>query len=225
MNDRRNAADWVVTDGELDDLASRLAKVSDIAMSLAISASGHQMRREHNGGRTAPKSRPPYDIGAQDVLDALCNELSTTIRIICDHRAKPVPDDCSSVLGQAAWLRKNRSAFTVMPNGRECVESLTKTINRAASSAGEIERKVQWSPLEIEAANRQWQTASQIEALARKLGTDYSRLTARRVRYLHSLGRVKRWKQDEDDKTAPWFYPVGTVISAFAEMEGLTESA
>ncbi|WLP90242.1 hypothetical protein [Gordonia sp. NB41Y] len=224
MSDRRNAADWVVTEGELDDLADRLAKVADIAMALAISASGHRIRREGNGGRSAPASRPPYDIGAQDILDALCNELGTTVRHMCEHRKIEVPESCSNVLGQAVWLKKNRVALATMADGRECVEALTKAINRAASASGEIERKIRWSPFEREAANRQWMTAPQIEALARKLGTDYRKLTQRRVRYIASLGRAKGWK-DPDDKTAPWFYPVGDVIAAFAEMEGLAESA
>ena len=54
-----NPRDLIVSQGELDELADRLAKVADIAMSLAILASGYQTRGDNSGGRPAPHSKNP----------------------------------------------------------------------------------------------------------------------------------------------------------------------
>lgn len=222
-----NPRDLIVSQGELDELADRLAKVADIAMSLAILASGHQGRGDSSGGRPAPHSKPPYNIGAQQILGELCNELGSTVRHICEHRGIEVPDSCANILGQAAWLRKNRVAIGVMADAREICDGLTKVIRRAARASGELERQVRWTEAEKAHANRLLLTAAEIEQWARQMGTDYHRLTKRRVEYLaQRIPTSSRYRDPDAPKTAPWRYRAGDIIAAYDEMElGHTTSA
>ncbi len=210
----------LLSDGELDDLVAHLGKVADIAMSLAIAATGHLSRTDGSGSHVAPTSRPPYDIGAQQLLDELCNELGTTVRHVCEHRCIDVPESCGTVFGQAQWLRRNVVAVGVMPDAREIHTSLCKVIARAARASGETERKVHWTSTEREYANRMWLTATEIEQWARRMGTDYRRLTRRRVEYLaQRLPSSSRYRDPDSPRTAPWRYRVGDVIAAYDDME------
>lgn len=221
-----NPRDLIVSQGELDELADRLAKVADIAMSLAILASGGRVAGERVG-RVMPQSRPPYNLGADQILAELCNELGSTVRHICEHRATEVPESCANILGQAVWLRKNRVAIGVMPDGREICDSLTRVISRAARASGELERQVRWTEAERAYANRLWLTAAEIEQWARQMGTDYRRLTKRRVEYLaQRIPASSRHRDADAGKTAPWRYRAGDIIAAYDEMElGHTTSA
>lgn len=215
-----NPRDLIVSQGELDELADRLAKVADIAMSLAILASGHQGRGDSSGGRPAPHSKPPYNLGAQQVLDELCNELGTTVRHICEHRNMDVPEQCANILGQAVWLRKHRVAIGVMPDAREICDRLTKAIQRAARTSGELERTVRWTEAEKAYANRLWLTATEIEQWARQMGTDYHQLTKRRVEYLaQRIPASSRHRDPDAPKTAAWRYRAGDIIAAYDEMQ------
>ena len=206
-----NPRDLVVSDGELADLADQLARVADIAMNLAIAATGHQSRGD-GPGRSAPASRPPYNVGAQQALDDLCNELGTTVRHICEYRAMPVPDSCSTILGQATWLRHNRIAIGVMSDGREIYDRLDKAITRAARAAGEVERENRFiDKAMVEEANRQVVTGRQVERLAHKLGDQAKGITERRVKYLRTKGFLTG---TQDPETQTWFYRLGDVLAA-----------
>lgn len=223
-----NPRDMIVGQGELDELSDRLAKVADIAMSLAVLAAGGPLRGgADTTSRSAPCSRPPYNIGAQQMIDDLCNELGTTVRHLCEHRCIDVPASCSTVLGQAAWLRKNVVAIGVMPDARDICDSLTRVLSRAARASGEMERAVRWTNDERAYANRLWLTAAEIERWAQQMGTDYRRLTKRKVEYLaQRLPATSRYREPDAPKTAPWRYKVGDVIAAYDDMQNRhTDSA
>ncbi|AMS03890.1 hypothetical protein SEA_BAXTERFOX_80 [Gordonia phage BaxterFox] len=201
----------LLTEGELNDLADHLAKVSDIAMALAIAATGHQSRKGGVEAHSAPTSRPPYNIGAQQQLDKLCNELGTTVRHICEHRCIEVPDSCGSILGQAQWLRRNVVAIAVMADAREIHASLCRTISESARAAGEMQREYRIDQHMVDEANRHDVDAGRVHKLAHKLGDQGKGLNRDRVDYLRRKGYLAgEW----DEATGKWWYKLGDVLAA-----------
>ncbi|AZG43460.1 hypothetical protein [Gordonia insulae] len=200
-----------VTDGELDELAGKLERVGDMVDRLTIAATDTLARNGVAGPhvQSQPCSRPPYDIGAQDLIDELSNELSTTVRHICEHRK--VDPDPMGLEATAAWLKKHRVAIAVMADGREIFESLRRVLDRCARSTGTLEREYHVNHKMVIEANRQVVTADQVEKLAHKLGDQAKGLTARRVKHLRER---KLLNGSRDVDTGLWFYHLGDVLAA-----------
>lgn len=202
---------YLLSEGELYDLATKLDTVGWIVERLAILAVDPMPRLGIAGPhvQTQPGSKPPYNIGAQTVIDELGNELGTTVRLICEHRgAEPEP---MGTVAAAAWLKRHRVAIAIMPSAREIHDSLIKTINRCARAAGVVETEHRISAAMVAEANRQTVTAIQVDKLAWKLGDQAKGLNKNRVDYLRRRGLLTG---TQDPDTGTWFYHLGDVLAA-----------
>ncbi|UYL86921.1 helix-turn-helix DNA binding domain protein [Gordonia phage RavenCo17] len=201
----------LLSEGELYDLAAKLDTVGVISERLAILATDPMPRLGVAGPhvQSQPSSRPPYNIGAQGLLDELCNEIGTTVRLVCEHRS--IEPEQMGVAAAAAWLKRNRIAIAMMPNADEIHRSLIATIDRCARTAGLIEDESRISAEMVAEANRQVVTAVQIEKLGYKLGDQAKGLNKNRVDYLRRSGRLAGTR---DHETGTWFYHLGDVLSA-----------
>ena len=201
----------LLNEGELFDLATKLDTVSEISERLAILATDPMPRMGVAGPhvQSQPSSRPPYNIAAGVLLDELCNEVGTCVRLICEHRNA---EQVSMGLAAAAtWLKRNRIAIAMMPNAVELHDGLITIIDRCARSTGLIEDERRISADMVAEANRQVVTAIQIEKLGYKLGDQAKGLNKNRVDYLRRSGRLAGTR---DPETGTWFYHLGDVLSA-----------
>lgn len=206
-----------VTDAELAELADLLDRVTgELVMRLSIAAANPWARNGIAGPyvQSQPCSRPPYNMSAGTTLDALTNELGTTIRHLCEHRGIEVPD-LVTLMAQAGWLKKHRVAIQVMPDGREILTALQRAV-RAAVRSVSIEEQEYRIPKDREEqmmaeANRHQVDAGRVEKLAHKLGDQAKGLTRKRVDYLRRRGLlVGEW----DEVTGKWWYRLGDVLAA-----------
>ncbi|UJD21091.1 helix-turn-helix DNA binding domain protein [Gordonia phage Pickett] len=201
----------LLSEGELYDLAAKLDTVGVISERLAILATDPMPRLGIAGPhvQSQPSSRPPYNIGAQGLLDELCTAIEKTVRLICEHRN--TEPDRMGVAASAAWLKRNRIAIAMMPKAGAIHRGLIETIDRCARSAGLIEHENRISPAMVAEANRQVVTAVQVEKLGWKLGDQAKGLNKNRVDYLRRSGRLAGTR---DPETGTWFYHLGDVLSA-----------
>lgn len=201
-----------LTIGEMNDLDRLLELVPDLAARL-ISAITETPAQGFGGvsTRTPPRSRPPINFGAQGLIDKLTNELTTTIRDICEHHDAE-PPVLASIADEATWLRDHRDAIATMPAARETHESLCTVIESCASAVGRPENGHRLiKPEMIAAANRIPVTAGRVEKLAYKLGDQAKGLTRKRVDYLRRAGYLAaEW----DEKSRSWRYLLGDVLAA-----------
>ncbi|WP_188585329.1 hypothetical protein [Gordonia jinhuaensis] len=161
--------------------------------------------------RSQPCSRPPYNIGAEIILDKLGNELSTTVRHLCEHRGQEVPT-LGSIVELAGWLRKHRVAIATMPDARDLHDALCRVCDEARRAAHLEEREYRISQAMVDEANRQLVTSQQIVKLAHKLGDQGKGLSYERVRTLRRRGGLT--VAYEDAETGTLFYRLGDVLAA-----------
>ncbi|MDF3280469.1 hypothetical protein [Gordonia sp. N1V] len=204
--------------GELDDLARKLDLVTtDLVVRLAIA--GEPWSRMGVAGphvQSQPCSRPPYNIGADIVREALWNELGTTIRVLCEHRGVEVPA-FDSLVAAAGWLRQHRVAFSTMDAqvGRELAFGVMRAIDSAVRSVGVVDQEYRIPDMRaqimIATANQHQVDAGRVEKLAHKLGDQAKGLNRRRVDYLRRSGQLMgEW----DEETGKWWYRLGDVLAA-----------
>lgn len=177
-----------LTRAEVDLLATKLEHVPDIEAALALALSG-QSARVDSEGRAAPASRPPYPVHLEDVRDELCNELSTTIRLLIEERGLSF-DGGQSLAAYAAWLTRNRTALQLVDAGVECFNAICARIDATRRVLGHRDAMLV-TEAQVEAANRQWLTASQVEQVARRLGERGHGLNRQRLWRLVEAGKVK----------------------------------
>lgn len=197
--------------GEMNDLDRKLGLVPDLVVRLAVAVT--ETPAQGFGGvstRTPPRSRPPINFGAQSLIDRLSNELTTTVRHVCEHHDTEPPTLWLS--DAATWLRDNRDAIATMPDAREIHEALCTVIESCASAVGRPENGHRLiKPEMIAAANRIPVTAGRVEKLAYKLGDQAKGLTRKRVDYLRRAGYLAaEW----DEESRSWRYLLGDVLSA-----------
>ena len=214
MND--NVDGLTVTRAEIAYLMNKLEQVSDLEGRMAVALTDGQSRNSDGGlgiRRPQPRSKEPYSLHVDTLLDELQNELTTTVRHICEvrglnYKGGTYPSEL------ATWLIQYRMAIPVMVDGAEIFEKLCKIIDRCGRSMNTVEREYVINASRLEAANRKVMTGVQIEKLAHKLGDDGKGLTRKRVdslRIRHGLSG----SQDAD--TRVWFYRLGDVIKAHRE--------
>lgn len=216
MSDRRNAAAMAadttratgayLTRAEIDHLADELAKLPGLEAELAVAVTG--MRRGGPVRRSVPRSKPPYSIEMQSLIDDLRNTLVAVIRDLCEQRALDY-DGSSSISGMGKWLTRNRYGLQLIESGAESFHDLCEIITRC-------ERAMAWStdpplaPAEKHAARGAFVTATTIEIVARRVGV-YG-LTEDRLRYLARKGRIRA--SNRPGNTDARVYLLGDVLDA-----------
>jgi hypothetical protein len=208
----QNADDLTVTRAELELLAEKLATVSDLSEEMAIALTGQS--RNSDGGlgirRPQPGSREPYPLHLEALICDLTNELSTTVRHICEVRG--LPDTAGGCASMAKWLIRYRMAIAVMPDGGEIFESLCKVIDRCARAMNQTDDEYVIDQQRWEAANRQVVTIAAIEKLAPRIDKLGKGLNARRMRTLCKHAGLTHVSEDPDTGTR--FYRLGDVLEA-----------
>lgn len=162
------------------------------------------------GGSRQQRSRPPYAMHIEALIDELGNELTTVVRDICETRNLAY-DGAPNPEALATWLVAHRYALAMMPQAPDLFEGLVKVIDRCLRSVNQLEPEYQVTQSRVEAANRQVVTGPQVEKLARQLGDEGKGLTERRVKYLRNKGFLSG---TQDSETGTWFYRFGDVLSA-----------
>lgn len=199
----------LLSDGELDHLARKLDGVGEIFDRLATLGPMSRMGVSGPQVQSQPRSRPPYNLGAQGLIDELCNEISTTVRHICEHRRIDV--EPMGIEASAAWLRKHRTGIAVMADAEEIYENLIKVIDRCAGAVGLHVQEYHVNDALVEQANRFRVSSVRAEKLAYKLGDQAKGLNRNRVDYLRRAGHLSgEW----DDEAKCWMYLLGDVLAA-----------
>lgn len=178
-----------LTRAEVDLLAGKLDHVADIEAALALALSGQAARLDGDGGRSVPGSRPPYPIELEHVAAELGNELSTTVRYLQSERGLPDVDG-GTMAACAAWLTRHRFALQLVEAGGECFDALCHQIDKTRRILGHRDAMLV-TDAQVEAANRQLLTASQVEQIARRLGERGHGLNRQRVWRLVEAGKVR----------------------------------
>lgn len=212
MSHAQNADDLTVTRAEIELLAEKLATVSDLSEEMAIALTGES--RISDGGlgirRPQPGSREPYPLHLESLIDDLMNELSTTVRHICEVRG--LTGGGGGCASMASWLIRYRMAIAVMPDGGEIFESLCKVIDRCARAMNQTEDEYVIDQRRLDQANKSVVTLATIEPIARKLGDLGKGLNRERMRTLAKRGGLEHVSIDDDTKAK--FYRLGDVLEA-----------
>ena len=232
MSDRRNAAAMAadttratgayLTRAEIDYLADQLAKLPGLEMELAVAVTG--MRRSTGGRRSVPRSKPPYSIEMQALIDDLTSTLVTAIRDLCEQRALDY-DGSSSISGMGKWLTRNRYGLQLIESGVESFHDLCEIITRCERAMAWSEQEYAVTPERVEAANRQVVTGPQVEKLAYKLGELAQGLNRKRVTYLRRRNLLQGWQDDGEchsDVDPEWKYYLGDVLAAHQKAKQYT---
>lgn len=202
--------------GELAELDHTLTHITtDLTARLAITVTTPWTRTSITGPhvQTQPSSRPPYPIGAEHTLTTLREVLAQTITAISAHRHQEPPENITTLVQAATWLRKHHIALAGMADGRAHADTLHRAVTaarRAVTTSDDQPMHV--TPSMVADANRQLMTAQQIARLAYKLGDQAKGLTYERIRTLVRRDALKAADIDQDTSTR--FYRLGDVLAA-----------
>lgn len=209
--------DGYLTRSEVNHLADQLAKLPGIEAELAVAVTG--MRRGGPARRSVPRSRPPYSIEMQSLIDDLRTTLVAVIRDLCEQRDLGY-EGGASIAGMGKWLSDHRFGLQLIESGVESFHDVCKVIDRC-------ERAMSWSEQEyripkdredemVERANRFEVDAAGVERLARKLGDQAKGLNRARVDYLRRNKYLvgHREVDKETGEEGKWWYFLGDVLKA-----------
>lgn len=215
-------SDPYLTRAEIDHLANELAKLPGIEAELAVAVTG--VRRGAPVRRAVPRSKPPYSIEVQSLIDDLRNTLVAVVRDLCEQRGLDY-DGGQSISGIGKWLHAHRVGLQLIESGVESFNDLCTIITRC-------ERSLSWSDYDrpvsrdrVEAANRQVVTGPQVEKLAYKLGDMGSGLNRKRVTYLRRRALLEGWQDDDERRNGiepEWKYYLGDVLAAHQKAKQYT---
>ncbi|HEY9315804.1 hypothetical protein [Williamsia sp.] len=214
MSQTINADNLTVTRAELEYLKDKLDQVVDLERRMAIALTDGQSRNSDGGlgiRRPQPGPREPYGLHVEVLLDELQNELTTTVRHICEVRGLSYQGSRYPT-ALAKWLIRYRVAIAVMEDGGEIFKKLCRIIDRCARSMNTNEREYTIDEEMVKEANRQIVTVSTIEKLAHKLDKVGKGLNARRMRTLCKHAGLTHVSEDPDTGTR--FYRLGDVLDA-----------
>ena len=203
-------ADLALTPKELKTLATRLDTIDDIELRAAIALSGGSTTPpDLNHTRPQPRSRPPYPLHLEAMLETLYNELGTVARDMCESRGVTYPggQSCSAV---AHWISDYRTSLATMPHGVELYDGLLKAIDEAARAVNQLDAERAISREMVDAANRSIVTVSTIEGIAKKLGDEGRGLGRERMQTLIRSSGLCATSTDPDSGTK--FYRLGDVL-------------
>lgn len=206
-----------LTRAEVEHLADQLAKLPGLEVELAVAVTG--VRRGTAGRRSMPRSRPPYSIEMQQLIDDLANTLSTVIRDLCEQRGM-VYDGGASVAGMGKWLHANRF-------GLQLIESGVESFNDVCSMIERCERAVSFRTLDAPLAAEDRSKAedarvslSTVETVARRVGE--VDLTRGRLRRLIAQSKV-RPLESPAAKGGVKLYRFGDIVAAHRDAPRKTD--
>lgn len=199
-------SDPYLTRAEIDHLANELAKLPGIEAELAVAVTGS--RRGGVVRRSMPRSRPPYSIEMQSLIDDLRNTLVAVIRDLCEQRTLDY-DGAGSISGMGKWLHANRFGLQLIESGVESFNDVCSVIQRC-------ERSMAWSSMDAPLAAEDRAKAedarvslSTIEVVARRVGE--MDLTRGRLRRLIRESNLKPLTKTADGTK---LYRFGDVVTA-----------
>lgn len=199
-----------LTEAELRTLATKLDTIRDIELEAAIALTGQASNTQGPvTSRPQPRSKPPYPLHLQAMLERLYNELATTARDMSEHRGLSYGGG-QSCYAVARWISDYRMSLATMPHGIELYDGLIEAIDRVAQAMNQAEDERVISQAMVEAANRSVVTVSSIEGIARKLGTEGKGLTRERMQTLIRHSGLSSASVDPDTGTK--FYRLGDVL-------------
>lgn len=209
-----DADEFFILRSEIDYLKGKLELVVDPDLLDAMYASlapGASMGSFGGaGGGRQQRSKPPYAMHIEALIDELRNELSTVVRDMCETRKITYDGDPGS-RALAAWIIRYRYGLAMMQQAPDLFKGLCAVIDKCLRSVGQLEPEYRVTDNRVKAANRQVKTGPQIERLARQLGDEGKGLTRKRVDHLRRIGELAG---TQDSETGTWFYHLGDVISA-----------
>ncbi|MBE7193761.1 MAG: hypothetical protein INR66_14915 [Gordonia polyisoprenivorans] len=186
-----------LNEDEILSLADKLDRVAtDHLVEEMLEATDGQARTVDLAGvSTAPTSRPPYPIGMFSLVDDLCSELSTTIRLLEEGRGYHFSGSSDSA-SMAAWLSRKCRDIAMLEAAPEIHEGLTRVIRRSLESVNLGERmRVTQSMLDDPTRQWRWYTAGELGKLGRKFGD--TTLTKRRVEFLAAQHGLKGYRHPD----------------------------
>lgn len=199
-------SDPYLTRAEIDHLANELAKLPGIEAELAVAVTG--VRRGAPVRRAVPRSKPPYSIEMQSLIDDLRNTLVAVVRDLCEQRGLEY-DGGQSISGISKWLHANRFGLQLIESGVESFNDLCTIITRC-------ERSLSWSSMDAPLAAEDRAKAedarvslSTIEVVARRVGE--MDLTRGRLRLLIRESNLKPLAKTADGTK---LYRFGDVVTA-----------
>lgn len=199
-------SDLYLTRAEIDHLANELAKLPGIEAELAVAVTG--MRRGAPVRRAVPRSKPPYSIEMQSLIDDLRNTLVAVVRDLCEQHGLEY-DGGRSISGIGKWLHANRFGLQLIESGVESFNDLCTIITRC-------ERSLSWSSMDAPLAAEDRAKAedarvslSTIEVVARRVGE--MDLTRGRLRRLIRESNLRPLTKTADGTK---LYRFGDVVTA-----------
>lgn len=198
-----------LTRAEIDHLADQLAKLPGLEAELAVAVTG--MRRGGPTRRSMPRSRPPYSIEMQSLIDDLRATLVGVIRDLCEQRDLGY-DGAASISGMGKWLHANRFGLQLIESGVESFNDLCQVISRCerALSFGDMS-----APLAADdraKAEDARVSLSTVETVARRVGE--LDLTRGRLRRLIAQSRVKPLSVAKENGSDVKLYRFGDIVDA-----------
>jgi hypothetical protein len=195
-----------LTRAEIDHLANQLAKLPGIEVELAVAVTGG--RRGTPTRRSVPRSRPPYSLEVQSLIDDMRSTLWAVIRDLCEQRAIDYGGG-DSISGMGKWLHRNRFGLQLIESGAESFHDVCTLIDRCerALSFGNTP-----APLAAEDRSKAEDarvSLSTVEVVARRVGE--LDLTRGRLRRLVKQARVRPVTTTADGTK---LYRFGEIVAA-----------
>ena len=117
--------DGYLTRAEINHLADELAKLPGLESELAVAVYG--LRRGTPTRRSTPRSKPPYSIEMQSLIDDLRTTLVAVIRDLCEQRGLDY-EGGTSIAGMGKWLSDHRFGLQLIESGVESFHDVCKVI-------------------------------------------------------------------------------------------------
>lgn len=177
--------DGYLTRSEIDHLANELAKLPGIERELAVAVYG--LRRGTPTRRSVPRSKPPYSIETQALIDELYDTLATVIRDLCEQRGLDYSGG-ASIAGMGKWLTDNRFGLQLIESGVESFHDVCKIVAKCERALSFGDAPAPLAAKDRALAEDARVSLSTIETVARRVGE--MDLTRGRLRRLIRQSRV-----------------------------------
>lgn len=195
-----------LTRAEIDHLADQLAKLPGLEAELAVAVTG--MRRGGPTRRSTPRSRPPYSIEMQSLIDDLRATLVAVIRDLCEQRTIDYTGGLS-IAGMGKWLHRNRYGLQLIESGVESFTDVCAIIDRCERSLSFGGRDAPLAAEDRMKAEDARVSLSTVEVVARRVGE--LDLTRGRLRRLVSASKVRPLTTTADGTK---LYRFGDIVAA-----------
>lgn len=198
--------DGYLTHAEINHLADQLAKLPGLEVELAVAVTG--ARHGTTGRRSVPRSRPPYSIEIQTLIDDLHATLVAVILDLSGQRGLDY-DGGNNIAGMGKWLHRNRYGLQLIESGIESFNDICRIVQRCERALSFDQRADPLAAADRAKAEDARVTLSTIETVARRVGE--ADLTRGRLRRLIKQSRVKPLTTAADGTK---LYRFGDIIAA-----------